>query len=465
MRRPSAASAGAVLLGTVVVPLAAGVALAHPLGNFTINHYAGIRVEPSRVLVDVVIDEAEIPTFQATQAFDLDGDGTLSPAETVAARRSGCESVSGGPVARRRRLGRAAAARPRRGSRSRPATAGCRRCGWSARSMRAARARRSRRGHDDRVPGRLRVGAHRLARDGRHRVRRHGRRARCRRPGRRAGSPPTRAGSPARRTCGRCRSPSSPGGAGPRALRRAGRPTARRAAAVAPVAAATAMRQVPGGDASIPTCCGARRRPRSSADRAAHGRRDPRRGPCPDARPRQDADGGVPRRHARDAATRRRAGPGGERVAHARDPRARRARAGGRDPAAAGPRGPRSRRWSPRCRSSSIGGWMLFTEARRAIAARRAAVTKGSRRPRTRPRRTAPEHAHDADHDHGPEHGHERRARPRPRRVARPRPRARALARRRAPHPPAARGLDDLVAQPVRPRARRRPRARPRARC
>ena len=85
-----------MLLGTAVVPLAAGVALAHPLGNFTINHYAGIRVEPSRVLVDVVIDEAEIPTFQATQAFDLDGDGALSAAETTAARRSGCDAVGRG---------------------------------------------------------------------------------------------------------------------------------------------------------------------------------------------------------------------------------------------------------------------------------------------------------------------------------------------------------------------------------
>ena len=98
MRRPfhRRALAGAVLLGAVVVPFAAGVALAHPLGNFTINHSAGIRVEPSRVLVDVVIDEAEIPTFQATQGFDLDGDGTLSPAETVAARRSGCDAVGRG---------------------------------------------------------------------------------------------------------------------------------------------------------------------------------------------------------------------------------------------------------------------------------------------------------------------------------------------------------------------------------
>ncbi len=98
MRRIVRSIGRAVVLGAVVVPLGAGIALAHPLGNFTINHYAGIRVEPSRVLVDAVIDEAEIPAFQARQAFDLDGDGVLSAAETAAARRAACESVSGGLV-------------------------------------------------------------------------------------------------------------------------------------------------------------------------------------------------------------------------------------------------------------------------------------------------------------------------------------------------------------------------------
>ena len=64
-----------LVLGAVLVPVVAGIALAHPLGNFTINHYAGVRVEPSQVLLDVVIDEAEIPTFQARQGFDVDGNG------------------------------------------------------------------------------------------------------------------------------------------------------------------------------------------------------------------------------------------------------------------------------------------------------------------------------------------------------------------------------------------------------
>ncbi len=68
MRSPVRAALRGTLLAVVLVPVVAAVALAHPLGNFTINHYAGIRVEPDRILLDVVIDEAEIPTFQATRA-------------------------------------------------------------------------------------------------------------------------------------------------------------------------------------------------------------------------------------------------------------------------------------------------------------------------------------------------------------------------------------------------------------
>jgi len=40
-------------------------ASAHPLGNFTVNHYAGIEVAGDRVYVRYVLDLAEIPTFQS----------------------------------------------------------------------------------------------------------------------------------------------------------------------------------------------------------------------------------------------------------------------------------------------------------------------------------------------------------------------------------------------------------------
>ncbi len=56
-------------------------ALAHPLGNFTVNRYAGVVVSPDEVLVDYVLDLAEIPTFQAIEEIDRDGDGQASDTE------------------------------------------------------------------------------------------------------------------------------------------------------------------------------------------------------------------------------------------------------------------------------------------------------------------------------------------------------------------------------------------------
>lgn len=57
------------------------VAIAHPLGNFTINHFARIELESDRVSLHYVVDMAEIPTFQELQAADADRDGTPSTAE------------------------------------------------------------------------------------------------------------------------------------------------------------------------------------------------------------------------------------------------------------------------------------------------------------------------------------------------------------------------------------------------
>ncbi|MEA2673210.1 MAG: nickel/cobalt transporter (NicO) family protein [Chloroflexota bacterium] len=82
--------AGAAVALAILVP---AVALAHPLGNFTINHFAGIRVAPDRISLDVVIDRAEIPAFQEQQQLDTDGDGTLSAAEIEAAKAPECRTL------------------------------------------------------------------------------------------------------------------------------------------------------------------------------------------------------------------------------------------------------------------------------------------------------------------------------------------------------------------------------------
>ena len=57
-------TAGLLVAAIALVLAAAGTASAHPLGNFTVNHYAGIELAGDRVYVRYVLDVAEIPTFQ-----------------------------------------------------------------------------------------------------------------------------------------------------------------------------------------------------------------------------------------------------------------------------------------------------------------------------------------------------------------------------------------------------------------
>src|SRR5579864_7425713 len=56
-------------------------AFAHPLGNFTVNHYARVELTGDALRVRYVLDLAEIPSVQETRAADTDADGTVSPAE------------------------------------------------------------------------------------------------------------------------------------------------------------------------------------------------------------------------------------------------------------------------------------------------------------------------------------------------------------------------------------------------
>ncbi len=58
-----------------------GLTAAHPLGNFTVNHYSRIEVEKSQIKIRAVLDMAEIPTFQESQKIDTNKDGTLSQDE------------------------------------------------------------------------------------------------------------------------------------------------------------------------------------------------------------------------------------------------------------------------------------------------------------------------------------------------------------------------------------------------
>jgi ABC-type nickel/cobalt efflux system permease component RcnA len=78
-----------VLVCFIFVP----VAFAHPLGNFTINHYAGLQVTSDTVAIDYVLDMAEIPAFQEITDFDANGNGLADTSEAAGYHAKKCTSL------------------------------------------------------------------------------------------------------------------------------------------------------------------------------------------------------------------------------------------------------------------------------------------------------------------------------------------------------------------------------------
>jgi nickel/cobalt exporter len=72
------------------------MALAHPLGNFTINTSASLVLRADEVEVEYGVDMAEIPTFQERGKIDADGDGSLSSEESTAYRNAACAELGSG---------------------------------------------------------------------------------------------------------------------------------------------------------------------------------------------------------------------------------------------------------------------------------------------------------------------------------------------------------------------------------
>ena len=56
-------------------------AFAHPMGNFSINHYARIELQPHLINIRFLLDFAEIPTVSLKSEEDANGDGTISESE------------------------------------------------------------------------------------------------------------------------------------------------------------------------------------------------------------------------------------------------------------------------------------------------------------------------------------------------------------------------------------------------
>ncbi len=60
-------------LSRLSLPLIFGIALsAHPMGNFSVNHYTRIAVGPRGADLLYVLDLAEIPTFEILQQWKLE---------------------------------------------------------------------------------------------------------------------------------------------------------------------------------------------------------------------------------------------------------------------------------------------------------------------------------------------------------------------------------------------------------
>ena len=116
--------------------LCAGLAAAHPMGNFSVNHYARLEPDAHGVAIRYVMDLAEIPTFEMFQQW---GSGADPQREGV---RAGAR-VGGQPGDHGQRPSRPCSRGARARSRWRRARATCRwrasrrTCRWTPRPARS----------------------------------------------------------------------------------------------------------------------------------------------------------------------------------------------------------------------------------------------------------------------------------------------------------------------------------------
>lgn len=69
-----------IIIITLIITCSVSI-LAHPLGNFTINHFTRLQIEQEKLSVRYVVDLAEIPTFQEIQTLDTNADKVTSNTE------------------------------------------------------------------------------------------------------------------------------------------------------------------------------------------------------------------------------------------------------------------------------------------------------------------------------------------------------------------------------------------------
>lgn len=83
----------APLLACLALLASAGIATAHPLGNYTVNRAVAVSIGSSGVAVRYVIDMAEIPAFSELQVIDRDGSGQTDPSELASYASGACAAV------------------------------------------------------------------------------------------------------------------------------------------------------------------------------------------------------------------------------------------------------------------------------------------------------------------------------------------------------------------------------------
>lgn len=70
-----------ILFTAGLLIFSAGHGAAHPMGNFSINHYSGLEVAAETIQIHYILDFAEIPAFQERQLMDQNKDGNISEEE------------------------------------------------------------------------------------------------------------------------------------------------------------------------------------------------------------------------------------------------------------------------------------------------------------------------------------------------------------------------------------------------
>src|SRR5579863_7620386 len=84
-----------------LLPVAAALLAAHPMGNFSVSHYTRLEVSAKGVEVTYALDLAEVPTYTLMRDWKLDPKSPQADLEAKAAEQarewaSGLEFQAGG---------------------------------------------------------------------------------------------------------------------------------------------------------------------------------------------------------------------------------------------------------------------------------------------------------------------------------------------------------------------------------